>query len=175
MSPEQVYLRACTQRGLIIDTNLLALLLIASNNPSLDQIRSCTRTSSYSLDDYRRVLFLANKACHIIVTPQILAELADITFDIRHRGGFEAYFRQVINFVTKAQEFHTEKDILISTPHLSILSKVGFADTSIVAIAQENKYLTLTDDGMLAGILNTLMLPVLNINHIRSAAWIANI
>ncbi|HSX28924.1 MAG TPA: hypothetical protein VLE73_00025 [Candidatus Saccharimonadales bacterium] len=175
MSPEQVYLRACNQRGLIIDTNLLALLLIGSHHPTLEQIRSCTRTSSYDLEDFKRVLLLASKACKIIVTPQILAELADITFDIRHNGGFDAYFKQVIDFVTNAEEEHTGKELLMAQPNINILRKVGFADTSIVEIARNSNPLVLTDDGELAGVLTTLRLNVLNINHLRSAQWLASV
>lgn len=175
MSPEQTYLRICSQKGLVLDTNLLALLLIGSHHQTLDQIRLCTRTSSYTLDDLRRVLFLASKACKIIVTPQILAELADITFDIRHNGGFDAYFKRVIDFVTTANEHHTDKDILISQANINILNKVGFADTSIVAIARKNEFLVLTDDSQLTGVLTTLKLHVLNINHLRSADWLTNV
>ena len=94
MDSEGLYLRICSQNGLLIDTNLLVLLLLGSHRPTLEYIRSCNRTSSYDLDDLQRVLLLSQKASKIIVTPQILAELANLTFDMDHRGYFDEYFRQ---------------------------------------------------------------------------------
>lgn len=175
MTPDQTYLRACSQKGLIIDTNLLALLLIGSHSQTIEQIRRCNRLSSYDLEDLKKVLLLASKACKIIVTPQILAELANITFDIRHDGGRSKYFEEVIKFITKTEEKHTHKDILMSQINLNILSKIGFADTSIVAIARDSGLLVLSDDGQLVGVLTTLGVNVLNINHLRSASWLVGI
>lgn len=175
MSPEQRYLRKCTQNGVIIDTNLLALLLIGLSNPTIAQIRSCTRTSGFDIADFRRVLFLANQACEIVVTPQILAEVANITFDIRHMGGFDAYFKQAITFLRTTKEDHREMTELIADHNLEILGKVGFADTSVARIAKDRELLVLTDDGPLTGVLTTLKIDTLNVNYLKSADWLANI
>jgi hypothetical protein len=118
---------------------------------------------------------LVNKASKIVVTPQLLAEVANITFEARHIGGFDLYFSKLVSFLKLTHEAPGEKSVLMNESNLGILRLVGFADTSIVNVARDMELLVLTDDGPLTGILNTLRIDTLNLNHIRSAQWLAGI
>lgn len=165
---EDVYARRCTQHGLIIDTNLLALLLVGTYNPNY--ITKCNRTAGFTLEDFLLIFTLSQKASKIYVTPQILAEVSNMIFEIPIGQEITEYLKQVLKVIESTEEHHSHKDLMLQHPN--VLSKFGFADISLIKAAKEHQCLVVTDDGNLTGLLSSLRHDVLNLNSIRSQAWL---
>lgn len=166
MTEEEKYFRACSQKGLVIDANLLVLLLVGRYKKSF--IRGCQLTSDYSENDYEFIeRLIAYTKASIIVTPHVLAEISNLTFDKMLRGKeLEAYFVHALSAIRIAKERFIDKDRIIL--HDKLLT-FGFADIANVEIAKEFGYAVLTEDGELFGYLANLKYPVLNLAMMASS------
>jgi hypothetical protein len=152
-------------RGIIIDTNLLVLLLVGLYDK--DYIQVFKRTASYSSEDFEIILKLIKYFRHIIVTPQILAELSNITEKMEEER-LKQYFKYLVNFLSNASEKYVPKDLLLKAP---FLYKIGFTDLSIVESSTNKNLLVLTDDLRLTNFLAAKKCDFINLNHIRTEIW----
>lgn len=169
MNLEQFALRKCRQNGLLIDTNLLIVFLFGLYDPKFIELNS--KTAGYTEQDFGFILSLVNQSVKVIVTPQILAEVSNMTFDKTiAEPGFTHYFAQTIQVLEKAEENHTHMDIFLKSPR--VLASIGFADMSIMEAAKELDCVVLTADGPLTGWLQSSGCTVLNLNHLRGQAWL---
>lgn len=165
--PIDAFMRASIQNGVILDTNIIIVFFVGLYRPDL--IPSCKKTSAYSVDDFKYICNVVNQSKNIIVTPQILTELSNHTFDrLFDEPGFSDYFANIHRVISSSEENHAHKDILLNN---KVLSQIGFADTSIIEAAKELGCAVLTDDGKLTAILSSLNYPNLNINIIRTYQW----
>ncbi len=162
-----VFQGTCTRSGLVIDTNMLIVYLVGLYNP--DEIPKCKRTRDYKIDDFIFIYELVkNTKAKIIVTPHILAELSNHTFDkLFYEPGLSKYIKRVVDEVAKATEHPSSKDDLIID--IKSLARFGFADCSIIDAARTLRCAVLTNEGELSRSLEAEKVPVLDINHIR--AW----
>jgi rRNA-processing protein FCF1 len=160
MTPEEIYYRACSQNGLIIDTNLLILLLVGRYEPTY--LKDCPRTCQYSVKDFVFIENLVNYTnAKIIVTPHILAELSNLTFDKMLYGrSLEAYISQVINTIKGTEERHTHKDKILAN---DLLKRLGFADLSVIEASSEHGCAVMTDDDKLYKYLCDATCPAMNL------------
>ncbi|XOB46488.1 MAG: hypothetical protein ACKKMV_03490 [Candidatus Nealsonbacteria bacterium] len=164
----QFLIRKYFSKGIIIDTNLLILYLIGSWSPDYIGKSRVTYDRGYTVEDFRIINRLLQFFKKIIITPQILAELSNLTFD-REASQFKGYFAEVIGFVNKCNEKYISKDDMISKP---FLSKIGFTDQSIIEASKNNNLLVLTDDFPLVGFLTSSKCDFINLNHIRAESWL---
>lgn len=164
LSDEEAFLRACSRKGLLIDTNLLILLLIGRHN--INEISSCSRTRNYTSKDYLFIeTVLASTKARIILTPHSLAEIANLTFDKLFYGeNLRQYFVHVVAALTEADERFIEKEILLAEDNLL---KFGFTDMANALVARDG-CAVLTEDGELYGYMAGSGYPVMNLNMIRA-------
>lgn len=159
-------LRLANLNGVIVDTNLLILLLVGHHDPSFIGQK---KTTKYTYEDYLLVKDIVAYASKIIVTPQILTEVANHTFDNFLTGDkYTSYFTHVLAYMNNSDESYTHKDQIAAEP---LLSKFGFADVSIIEAARDLKCLVITDEGALTGLLGTLKIPSVDINQLRMNNW----
>lgn len=154
------------RRGIIIDSNLLVIYLVGLYGKEYVEK---FLTSKTLLGDFEIIKWLMQKykfeKC--IVTPQIMAEVSNLTFDHFTEPGLTTYIQRALTFIKNAHEEHTHKDELLSKYHLP---KLGFADSSIIEVAKKGNYLVLTEDVKLAAMLSKEGCVALNINHLRMLA-----
>ncbi len=155
------------RNGIILDTNLLILYLIGNYDPNF--ITRFRKTSNYTIDDFLILKDIVKESSKIIVTPNILTELSNHTFDGSFSGsGFDEYYKEVIDFLNNAEEKLVEKDVIKDYEKLKYF---GFADISILDTSMKLECSLLTDDSALYGLTNSLSISTLNINHLRQYLW----
>lgn len=153
------------EKGIIVDTNLLLLLLVGAFDKS--RIATFKRTATYSEEDYELVYKLALLFKKVFVTPQILAELSNL-LKVSEAEESEM-LRAMISTLEGSTEKHFSKNHLILNP---LLIKLGFTDVSILSAARNKRVLVITDDLPLSNALRESMCDVLNINDIRTTQWL---
>ena len=156
-----------SSKGVVVDTDLLILYIIGSCSP--DYISKFNRTYQYTIEDFQIINNLLQLFKSIIITPQILSELSNLTF--KKVSKFNKYFATVVNLLRDANERYIHKDDMLL---ISCLPKVGFTDLSIIEAAKNNKLLVLTDDFRLTNFLVDAKCDFINLNHIRTELWLRN-
>ena len=158
-------LRKHRSHGIIIDTNLLLLYLVGIySRPFIAKFK---RTQKYSVEDFDAVVGLAGNFKSIVTTPQILAELSNLSFQMP-KSKLREYFGYLVDLLQKVREHYVEKDQLIRS---NLLARIGFTDLSIIEAAKQGDYLVLTDDFETTGYLHASKCGVINLNHIRTIQW----
>ena len=137
--------------GIILDSNLLLLFLIGNYNSQLiDNYNPISKSrQDYSVDDFERLkqilkLFL-NK---IIITPQIIAEVSNLTITGNRSAYGEqllGYIKAVISLMQEMTEHHQSSNCLWGM-EIKIISEFGFTDLTILELAKEKRLPILTDD-----------------------------
>ncbi len=128
-------------KGALIDTCLLLVLLAGGHSPSLIG-NSKLSIDKFSNEDF---LFLRNllKPLHrIVITPQVLAELSNLSGKISGELK-KSYYKNIIEYLKPAHEVHVVKDTLLAYPELP---RLGFTDISILDFSKTNNFLIITDD-----------------------------
>ena len=152
-------------RGILIDSNLLVLLLIGAYDSTL--VPRFRRTSSFRVEGYVLLNNLSTEFSRIVVTPNTLTEVSNL---IGERGGLlpDRFFTQFS--ATIAELFKESYTRSSAAAKQSCFARLGLAD-SVIATLKPNKYLVLTDDLDLYLELARRQLDVINFNHVRQAAF----
>ncbi|HEY9705233.1 MAG TPA: PIN domain-containing protein [Allocoleopsis sp.] len=147
-------------KGLLIDTNILLLLIIGITNR--DRISKFNRTENFTSDDYDLLLDIINKFSHIITTPNILTEINSLINGVGEpeRSKCVDTLAKIIN--TLNENYLQSQEVVKNDKFI----KFGLTDCGIMAICQ-NKYLVLTDDLKLSNYLQSINIDVINFNHLR--------
>lgn len=158
------FLQKYRSRGILVDTNLLLLLFIGSTSES--NIKDFKRTTAYTVEDYRLLLRLIDQFTKVIVTPNILTEVSNLS-----NGLYGERLRQFYEAFAKSLSVMSELYVTsASTSDIPGFHAYGLADSGIIAVAKD-QYLVLTDDLRFASFAGQNGVDVLNFNHIREAAW----
>ena len=151
--------------GLVVDTNLLVLYLVGKFN--LQEISNCKRTKSYTKGDFITLSsFMANFK-NIVTTPNILTEVSNLTETYNANSG-KLFFPSFHLLIKSLSETHI-LSMAASSGHC--FPQYGLTDSCIHELANMN-HLVLTDDLRFYGYLESRSLPVINFNHLRSAAML---
>lgn len=156
-----------SNKGILVDTNLLLLLITGLFDKNY--IQQFKRTDKYSIEDFEVVSEIILKFSSIIITPHILAELSNLSSQMKN---LEKSFIQVIEIIKNSQEVYIQKDDLLS--HDKFILKFGFTDISILEGALKYKLLVFTDDANLNSILQHKGVDTINLNYIRTVKWLQN-
>jgi rRNA-processing protein FCF1 len=163
MEREVTKLAKAGRAGVIIDTNLLIIYLVGLYRPEcvIDVVTNKTQPEDFMIirDFLRKFKF---DKC--IVTPHILTEASNHTFDKFNNSNRPEYVTRALSFIRAAREENANMTDLIDLDHLP---KLGFADSSIVEVSKKYKYLVLTEDFHLAQRLQKENCLAINISHIR--------
>ncbi len=85
------------QKGILIDTNLLVLLLVGSYD---ENMVGSKRTTNYVVEDYRYLKIFLTKFENHFYTPNILTEITNLTDSINLEPNFS--FFQHIKYILSA-------------------------------------------------------------------------
>ena len=151
------------RKGLVLDTNLFLIYVVGLFSPQL--ISEFKRTQAYSERDFRVPVKFFARFQRITTTPHILTQVTDL-LETFNRSWQNRVFPRVRQVIARFEEQYIPS-LEIATRHLLRFDKFGLADAVIAKLAAQN-HLVLTDDLQLFGYLESLNLPVVNFNHLRS-------
>lgn len=148
-------IRKYRNKGIVVDTNLLILLLVGSLNA--EKISGFKRTNIYTKEDYQYLVsFLKN--FKIVTTPNILTEVSNLTEYL-----FSSFAEGFYGPFTLPETYLKTTDILNNLA----FKKFGLTDGTIFELSQKG-LLVLTDDLRLWAFLIRNNGYAINFNHIRS-------
>lgn len=152
-------------KGIIIDSNLLLLLIIGTINKN--HISNFKRTSAYIPEDYDTLNLFVSQFKNIITSPNILTEASNLANSLS--GKYKVAFSNVFaNSIRVLEEKYVSSKNAADNP---IFHKFGLTDTTILELIK-GQYLLITDDFKLSAYaVEKLNLDVLNFNHIRIYNW----
>jgi len=157
--------------GLIVDTNILLLFLVGNYNKEL--IEKCelftNNNKKYCVDDFETLKKIFAYFRRLIITPQIIAELSNLSItggDIKSKETFHAYINAVIDFLRSAEERH-QKIESIWGMELKTLGSFGFTDMTMFELANQTKMPILTDEIRLFQYSNG-KIPIIKFEYIKN-------
>ena len=148
------------RKGILIDANLLVVLLVGKLDPA--HLKNCRATKSFTPDDYSLLVQGVAKFETLVTTPHILTEVSNLAGGLPEPllGEFRAVFRDVVK--SMSEQSRPAKEIAWDAQFL----RFGLTDTAITLIAP-GRYLVLTVDLALCGLLQRRNVDVINFNHFR--------
>ena len=157
-------LRKYRSKGILIDTNLLICYVIGNLSPH--HLNNCRATKSFSVDDFALLHNFLAQFRLVVTTPHVLTEVSNLAGKLPEslHIPFRTVFRAIIDHLSEESE--PSKAISMKDDFL----RLGLTDTAISMIAP-GRYLVLTDELALAGLLNKKGVHVVNFNHLRSIVW----
>ncbi|MBN3943570.1 PIN domain-containing protein [Nostoc sp. NMS9] len=159
--------RRYSQKGVLIDTNILLLFLIGSVNQ--EQITKFNRTYQFLPEDYELLLAFIASFQKLITTPNILTEVNSLANQLGEPERSQCFgiFAQFVKNVALLDEYYVKSLDAVNTDKLV---KFGLTDSGILTLSK-GKYLVLTDDFKLASYLQSVEVDVINFNNIRVFNW----
>ena len=160
-------------QGVIVDTNILLLLLIG--NYKVNFIKNCrlfkNNGQNYTVDDFELLKRLINYFSKLIITPQILAEISNLSIT-KSKGEFKneemIYLQSVVNLLKEAEERHQQAECLWGM-QLQVLSRFGFTDMTIYELAKVSGMPVLTDELDLHIYLEEKSIPNIKFQNIKNS------
>ena len=150
------------RKGILVDANLLVVLLVGKLGPA--HLKNCraTKSKSFTPDDYSLLVQGVTKFDTLVTTPHILTEVSNLAGSLRDPllGEFRAVFRAVVE--NMSEQSRPAMEIARDAHFL----RFGLTDTAITLIAP-GRYLVLTVDLPLCGLLQRRKVDVINFNHFR--------
>ncbi|MHC5718188.1 MAG: PIN domain-containing protein [Nostoc sp.] len=159
--------RRYCQKGVLIDTNILLLLLVGSVNQ--ERITKFNRTQQFIPEDYELLLEFIARFQKLVTTPNILTEVNSLANQLGEpeRSQCFAIFAQFLKNVALLDEYYVKSLDAVNTEKFI---KFGLTDSGILTLSK-GKYLVLTDDFKLASYLQSVEFDVINFNNIRIFNW----
>ncbi|MDJ0601003.1 MAG: PIN domain-containing protein [Crocosphaera sp.] len=160
----QKLLNRYQNKGIVIDTNILLLLIVGTANRK--RISQFKRTQQFIPEDYDLLIELINLFPKIIITPNILTEVNSLTNQIGEpeRSKCFAIFAQLISEIEECAL--SSQEIVKNNGFI----KFGLTDCGIIELSK-NQYLVLTDDLKLSNYLQKLGIDSINFNHLKVYLW----
>lgn len=152
---------------LLLDTNLLILFMLGSYSPQ--DIPRCKFTSSYNKEDFDLLKNYLKLAPAIYITPHILAELSNQSFQIFNGNKKSEFLKTLVSKLRSMDEKYIKLGELLK--EVELFYKFGFTDLSIFELAKREKFVVLTDDHKLHNILAANKLNTLYFTEIRGQAY----
>ncbi len=147
-------------RGILVDTNILLLHFVGSFDRSL--VARFKRTERFTIRDFSLLEGMLARFDRVVTTPNVLSEVNSLSNVLRGvaRDGYFAEFARKI--VTLHEEYVVSADVA----RHDCFSRLGLTDSGILHLVKD-KYLVLTDDFRLYGILDKAGIDAVNFNHLR--------
>jgi len=145
---EKVYQFALqkNREGIILDTVVLLLFLIGKY--SIDSIKSFEPTHNYSKDDYDLLCKIIRPFKKIVVTPQVIAEISNISRQSLSGAKLQQYLCAVIDFFKDRERMEEHHVFFENWNDKSVgrLCSFGFVDMGMFEIAEQRGVPILTDE-----------------------------
>lgn len=129
-------------RGYLIDTNLLILFVVGSENR--DIITRHRRLKGYSAADYDKLRQMIDSAGRIVVTPNTLTEASNL---IRQHGEPERsdILNRLRNIIEQSEELVVASTAAARNPEFR---RLGLTDAVLLEVATEDTPLITVDLGL---------------------------
>jgi rRNA-processing protein FCF1 len=152
------------RKGILIDANLLIVLLVGKLGPA--HLINCRATKSFTPDDFSLLERFVMQFNTLVTTPHILTEVSNLAERLPEGllDRFRTMFREVIKSLS--EQPRPAMEIAWDAAFL----RFGLTDTAI-AMVVPRRYLVLTADLPLCGLLQRRKIDVINFNHIRTLGW----
>lgn len=151
-------------KGVLIDTNLLLVLLVGNVDPRLVG-RSC-RTEEYTRKDYELIRDLLVRFNRLITIPQVLAETGNFLKRNCPTANTMLDLHLELRFFTLiARESRSLSKRIVAHP---AFPQLGYTDAAIIHAAARGSHLILTNDGPLQGLASGCGLDVLPFDWLRA-------
>ena len=154
------------RKGILVDANLLVILLVGKLGPA--HLKNCraTKSKSCTSDGYSLLVQGVTKFDTLVTTPHILTEVSNLAGRLQQPllGEFRGMFRELVERFS--EQSLASKEIARDAHFL----RFGLTDTAISMIAP-GRYLVLSDDLPLCGLLQKRKVDVINFNNIRYLGW----
>lgn len=156
-------------RPLIVDTNILFLLLIGDYDKNF--IKECDLTKKYCIEDFalfKKIVKYFDS--EIIITPQIIAEVSNLSKINIKDPHFHIYFQRLLDRLRCSKEHHITLGDLVDVG-FKLLSSFGFTDISIIETAKKINGVVLTDE---VNMYQTFcrIIPMIKFSHIKTAGYL---
>jgi hypothetical protein len=155
-------IRKYRAKGVLIDTNLLLPLVVGGFNP--EHLHKCRGTKNFTPGDFEMLRKFVGWFDLLITTPHILTEVSNLALKLPEtlHSDILVAFRVLLNGPIR-ERHHPCRELANDQAFL----RFGLTDTAIAMVAP-GKYLVLTDDLALFGVLAKRGVDVLNFNRIRT-------
>lgn len=135
--------------GLIVDTNVLILYLVGIFDRNfIDKCGMLTSSNKhYSVDDFELLSKIISIFKKVVITPQIIAELSNISTSQKGITGNNlcVYFQKIIDFLKSAEEYHQKIECLWNVK-VEVISRLGFTDLTLFELSRQKNLAIITDD-----------------------------
>lgn len=124
------YIRSKKFKGIVVDSNLLILLLIGLYDP--DEIEKIKRLQNkgFEKEDFHKLVSLIDAVSNkIIITPNILTEVSNLTENYNERTDL-TFFKFIEKVINSFEEHNTNSNEIILTNQTAFY-KFGLTDSSI--------------------------------------------
>jgi rRNA-processing protein FCF1 len=147
-------------RGILVDTNILLLYFVGSFDRSL--IAKFKRTVRFTPQDFDLLEGMLARFDRVITTPNVLSEVNSLSNQL---GGAarDGYFAE---FAKRIVPLHEECVAIADVARRDCFTRLGLTDSGILHLVKD-KYLVLTDDLRLHGVLEKAGIDSINFNHLR--------
>jgi len=157
-------LRSFEPRGILLDTNLLVVYVVALTDPR--RVGVVKRTENFESSDGRFLLMLLPRYAKRYTTPAILAEASNLLEPF-----FKSLPREALAWLRSAirEELSVTEEIYVPAREIAAdeaLLRYGFTDLAVAALAGQ-RMVVLTADAPLSSLLDARQLPCVNYNQIR--------
>ncbi len=152
--------------GVLVDTNILLLFAVGSDDEEVVRRGSFDRLAAYSLEDLLLLRSVVSLFRNRVTTAHVLTEVSNWV-------GYLPQDAKVACLSQFQNTFRGFKQLEIDSLDVSGDERfpfLGFTDAALARFA--DTYLVLTDDARFAGHLNQMGLDALNINHLRQELWL---
>jgi rRNA-processing protein FCF1 len=150
-----------SQRGILIDTNILLLYFVGTLNR--DRISQFKRTQQFIPKDYDLLMKLLSQFQKVATTPNILTEVNSLLNQLGEPERAKCYVIFAENIAILEESYQPSK--VIAAPDWPFI-KYGLTDCGLAKVAQD-QYLVLTDDLKLTDYLQRLGIDTINFNNLR--------
>lgn len=149
------------QKGALIDTNLLTVIIVGSLG--VGEVEKFKRTNEYTTDDVVGLDSLLASFGWLAATPSVIAETCNI-IDWLDGVKRQAAFSCLATYVQSVNEHSIESKALVETP---VYFKLGITDAALFHFAKNEDVVLVTADLPLYGYASGMGVEVINFNHIR--------
>lgn len=169
----QRYILSRRPSGVIVDTNILLLLLIGHFDKDFIKNYSLFKNNAknYTKEDFELLKQLVSYFNKLIITPQIIAELSNISIT-SNRSTFGSrllsYLQAVVDILKDAEEHHQQAECLWGM-QLEVLSRFGFTDVTISELSKRTHMPILTDELELYLYLVNNGIPAISFEYIKNS------
>lgn len=147
-------------QGVLVDANILLLYLVGGYDRKL--IATFKRTQTFNIQDYDLVATFLSAFRSIVTTPNILTEVSNLSAQLPTQ-----YFERFRLQIEVLNEAYVPSATASSETYFA---RCGLTDAGMMALAKD-RFLVLTDDFRLSGLLVGMGVDCIKFNHIRTFVW----